>query len=241
MRLTPSGSAARSDESAEALRSVVNAGHRKSATIGRVEMNGQAAKLVRFPVYAPAAIAAIGNLPDTITDRAAVIHMRRRPPDHFVRDYRERITRPEGEELAGELAAWCATITPRIGDPWPQLPDSITDRRADVWEPLIAIADVAGGDWPGLAGQACTALTESAADDTETIGPGSSLTSATSGPGGTEQLEQAELCWPATFRKFRLFRMPGQMTCCNGRMLSATHRGATGPATRSHRASWRSC
>ena len=32
----------KSDETAEALRSIVNAGHRRSATVGRVEMNGQA-------------------------------------------------------------------------------------------------------------------------------------------------------------------------------------------------------
>src|SRR5256884_5962152 len=60
----------KSDETAEALRSIVNAGHRRSATVGRVEMNGQAATLKRFPVYAPAAIAGIGSLPDTILDRS---------------------------------------------------------------------------------------------------------------------------------------------------------------------------
>ncbi len=55
----------KSDETAEALRSIVNAGHRRSATVGRVEMNGSAASLIRFPVYAPDAIAGIGTLPDT--------------------------------------------------------------------------------------------------------------------------------------------------------------------------------
>jgi hypothetical protein len=38
------------------------------------------------------------------------------------------------------------------------------DRAADVWEPLVAIADLAGGDWPGRARKACKALT-GAADD----------------------------------------------------------------------------
>jgi hypothetical protein len=41
----------KTDETAEALRSIVNAGHRRSATVGRVEMNGSAAKLTRFHVY----------------------------------------------------------------------------------------------------------------------------------------------------------------------------------------------
>ena len=28
------------------------------------------------------------------------------------------------------------------------MPDGIEDRDADVWEALLAVADVAGGDWP---------------------------------------------------------------------------------------------
>ena len=136
------------DESAEAVRSIINAGHRKGATVGRVEMNSEA-KLQRFPVYAPAALAAKGDpLPDTIMSRAIVIHMRRRAPDQEVRRYRERIARPEGEALRGKIAAWAASVAAKVGDPWPELPPGVDDRPADVWEPLIAIADLAGGDWP---------------------------------------------------------------------------------------------
>jgi hypothetical protein len=159
------------DESAEALRSIINAGHRRSATVGRVEMNGQGgAKLTRFRVYAPAAIAAIGSLPDTITDRAVVVHMRRRAPDEQVRGYRERTTRPEGEALRGQLAAWAASVAGQIGGSWPEMPAGVTDRAADVWEALIVIADLAGGRWPELARQACTAFVNGARDDTETVG-----------------------------------------------------------------------
>ena len=38
----------------------------------------------------------------------------------------------------------------------PELP--VEDREADVWEPLIAVADLAGGEWPELARSACKAL-----------------------------------------------------------------------------------
>ena len=158
------------DETAEALRSVINAGHRKSATVGRVEMNGQAAALKRFPVYAPAALAGIGTLPDTIMDRAVVVRMRRRAPDETVRPYRERITRPVGEDLRERLAAWAAAVAERVGDPWPDMPDGVTDRPADVWEPLLMIADLAGGGWPVLARDACTSLVTGSRDDTATAG-----------------------------------------------------------------------
>ncbi len=91
------------DEIAEALRSIINAGHRRSATVGRVEMNRSTGNLVRFRAYAPAAIAGIGSLPDTILDRAVIIRMRRRAPGERIREYRERTTRPEGESLRALL------------------------------------------------------------------------------------------------------------------------------------------
>jgi hypothetical protein len=161
----------KSDESAEALRSIVNAGHRKGATVGRVEMNSHDARLIRFPVYAPAALAAKGDpLPDTIMSRAVVLRMRRRAPDQQVRPYRTRITRPEGEALRGKIASWTASVAARVGDPWPGLPPGVTDRPADVWEPLIAVADLAGGAWPQLARDACTAMVTGTREDAQSTG-----------------------------------------------------------------------
>jgi hypothetical protein len=160
----------KSDETAEALRSIVNAGHRRSATVGRVEMNGQTARLNRFPVFAPAAIAGIGSLPDTILDRAVILRMRRRAPDERIRDYRERITRPEGDALRDRLAKWAADVAGRVGCPWPQMPPGVADRAADVWEPLLMVADLAGGDWPKRATEACTAFVTGARDDTASTG-----------------------------------------------------------------------
>jgi Protein of unknown function (DUF3631) len=159
------------DESTEALRSIVNTGHRKRGTVGRVEMVGKTAELMRFRVYAPVALAGIGNcLPDTILDRSVIIPMRRRAPDERVEQYRERTSRPVGERLAEDLAVWAAGVEHRIGDPWPQMPDGVADRPADVWEPLLAVAEVAGGDWPKRAREACKAFVKDARDDTVSLG-----------------------------------------------------------------------
>ncbi len=49
------------------------------------------------------------------------------------------------------------------------MPDGLYNRRADVWRPLIAIADVAGGSWPGQARQATRSLESSVTDDSESI------------------------------------------------------------------------
>ena len=47
----------------------------------------------------------------------------------------------------------------------PVLPDTLNDRAQDVWEPLLAIADLAGGAWPELAVEAAKALAGSLEDD----------------------------------------------------------------------------
>ena len=42
------------------------------------------------------------------------------------------------------------------------MPDGVEDRAADVWEALLIVADLAGGDWPKLARDAAvTAVTAS--------------------------------------------------------------------------------
>lgn len=160
----------KSDDSAEALRSIVNSGHRKRATVGRVEMVGRSAELDRFRVYCPVALAGIGDLPDTILDRAVIVRMRRRAPDEQVEQYRERTCAPQGHELAERLAAWAGANEHRVGDPWPVMPPGVVDRPADVWEPLLAVAEVAGGDWPKRAAEACLAFVNQAGDDSASLG-----------------------------------------------------------------------
>lgn len=159
-----------SDESKEALRSIVNAGHRKRATVGRVEMNGKTAELARFPVYAPVALAGIGNLPDTILDRSVIIPMRRRAPDEHVEPYRERTGAAAGEELRDRLGEWAEAVADKVGCPWPEMPADVVDRPADVWEPLLAVAELAAGQWPERARAACQAFVSGSRDATLSSG-----------------------------------------------------------------------
>jgi len=113
-------------------------------------------KVQRFAVYAPAALAGIaGAMPATITTRAITIHMRRRRPDEHVDPFRERHVARQAQPLRDELAAWIDTHATRIGDAQPAMPEGVTDRAAEIWEPLLAIADTAGGHWPQTARGAC--------------------------------------------------------------------------------------
>ena len=55
----------------------------------------------------------------------------------------------------------------------PTIPSELGDRAADVWEPLLAIADLAGEAWPDRARAAAVAL--SGGDSNEDLSPGITL------------------------------------------------------------------
>ncbi len=59
---------------------------------------------------------------------------------------------PEEPQRAGsranELRTWSRQVRARAADYWPEMPNGIDDRDADIWEALIAVADLAGGQWP---------------------------------------------------------------------------------------------
>lgn len=135
----------------EDLRGLINAGHRRGATVYRGEVSGKAVQVVEFPAFAPCALAGIGDLPDTILDRSVIVPMKRRAPDEQVDAFRERLARPTADPLRDRLTAWADERIGQLRDAWPEMPPTITDRAADVWEPLLAIADAAGGTWPACA------------------------------------------------------------------------------------------
>jgi Protein of unknown function (DUF3631) len=138
------------------LRAMLNAGYKRSATIPRCVGDVKAMQVKRFKVYAPAALAGIsGGMPATITTRAITIHMRRRRPDERVDQFREKVVERQAEPIREALADWVTSLADQVGDAEPEMPEGVTDRYAEIWEPLIAIADAAGGHWPGIARDAC--------------------------------------------------------------------------------------
>ena len=143
------------DDQSEDLRALLNAGYRRGASIPRCV--GPRHEVQDFAVFAAVALAGIGDLPDTITTRSIVIGMRRRSAGEPVEPYRLRTNESEGHKLRDRLADWAAKVGKSAGDAWPDLPDEVADRRAEAWEPLIAIADLAGGDWPKRARVAAVA------------------------------------------------------------------------------------
>lgn len=119
-----------------------------------------------FPAFAAVALAGIGDLPDTLLSRSIVIPMRRRAHGEPVQPFRRREADQEGKRLRDELAAW-VTWHRRALTAIPTMPAGITDRAADAWEPLLAVADAAGGEWPERARQAAVVLVTARGEDAE--------------------------------------------------------------------------
>jgi hypothetical protein len=133
----------------EEIRGLLNAGHRRGATAGRCVVRGKEVTTEELPAYSAVALAGLGWLPDTILSRSIVVRMRRRSASEQVEQYRRRIHRPEGDKVRMLIELWTRSVPEEIT--WPDLPPEIQDRDADVWEPLIVVADLAGGEWPARA------------------------------------------------------------------------------------------
>jgi hypothetical protein len=148
-------------EGREDLRALLNAGYRRGATVGRCAVYGKTVAPEELPAYAAVALAGINTLPDTVASRAVLIHMRRRAPDEAVESFRFRLHAPQGHALRDRLASWMAGVAERVTGVMPSMPDGVQDRCADVWEPLLALADAAGGGWPDTARCCAVALVAS--------------------------------------------------------------------------------
>jgi hypothetical protein len=139
----------------EDLRGLLNAGHQRNRPMLRWDVTSRTAE--QLDTFAMALLAAIGELPDTIMDRAVVVRMRRRAPGERVDPYRTRRDAPPLNDLRNRLAIWARAHLRELQQAAPAMP--LEDRAADTWEPLIAIADLAGGDWPGRARDAAAIMT----------------------------------------------------------------------------------
>jgi hypothetical protein len=142
-------------EANEDLRGLLNAGHQRNRPAIRYDASTR--QVEKIPTFAMAALAGIGEMPDTIEDRAVVIRMRRRAAGETVAPFRHRRDRPALTTMAAALAGWLHEHLAALEKAEPAMP--LEDRAADTWEPLIAVADLAAGDWPDLARHAALALT----------------------------------------------------------------------------------
>jgi hypothetical protein len=138
---------------------ILNAGYRKgNAYVMRVaEGKQRQTGLAKYSCWCPKVMAAIGRLPDTLADRCIVITMQRK----LAGETCERLRDLGATQFGRRCAEFVEQHRDRIASVRPEIPAALNDRAADIWEPLLAIADIAGGEWPQLARDAALQLSAS--------------------------------------------------------------------------------
>jgi hypothetical protein len=126
----------------EALRAMLNAGHRNGATVPRCIAGGE--RMVEFRVYCPKVLAGIGTLPDTVADRSIPVRLQRKTRDEVVDRFFRRDVLEIADPLRERIENWVDAHSGALGLARPDLPDELSDRMQEGCEPLLAIADAIG-------------------------------------------------------------------------------------------------
>ena len=157
---------------AEDLRGLFNAGHtRDSAFVWRSVAVKDDFEPRRFSVFGFKAIAGINadRLAETVTSRAVVAQLRRKMPHETAQ--RLRHAGPElFVTLRRKMARWADDHASAIRIARPDLPDKLSDRDQDNWEPLLAVADLAGEKWGRWARSAALWLCSKAGESSQSMG-----------------------------------------------------------------------
>jgi putative DNA primase/helicase len=141
------------------LKGLINAGHtRNSAHVIRIV--GENNEPRQFKVFGPKALAGISlekHLPDSTMSRAIVFNMRRKLPSESVHRLRHA-EMSVFDEFKSKLARFALDYEAQIKASRPVMPDELSDRAQDNWEPLLAIAGCAGADYLQRATEAALKL-----------------------------------------------------------------------------------
>jgi 5S rRNA maturation endonuclease (ribonuclease M5) len=141
----------------EEVRGILNSGHTRDTAI-IIRLVGDNHEPKEFSTWSAKAIASIGKLSGTLRDRSIILPMRRKKPSERVAKLRGRDT-DEFLELRRKARRWADDNVAALKEACPSIPEALNDRAADNWEPLLAIADLAGNEWPRLARTAAGKLT----------------------------------------------------------------------------------
>jgi len=155
-------------EYSQTLRGILNSGYRRGGKSSICIGQGANIDYKDLSTFCPKAIAGIGSLPDTIADRSIPIKLRRRTRNETVARFRQKEIEPEALPIRASILRWISEINP--ADQNPAIPEDLNDRAADCWEPLLTIADIAGGDWPERGRKAALELMTGSPGEDESIG-----------------------------------------------------------------------
>ena len=135
-----------SEDQVGAISNILKSGFQSNGTAHRMaEVNG-AQTVVEFSTFCPKMIAAItlDSLDKATRSRSISVRMNRKPRESRI----EKFRRYDGTEIRRKCLRWVADNEAAVkAVDFIDMDECVTDRQEDVWEPLVAIARVAGGDW----------------------------------------------------------------------------------------------
>jgi putative DNA primase/helicase len=135
----------------EELRGILNSGHRRGGAVLRSVGDDHEPRA--FATYGACAIALIGALPDTLADRSIAVNLKRRLASEKIESF--RLDRTDHlDQIARQIARWTSDNAEAVRSAEPQMPPGVFNREADNLQPLLAIAERAGGEWPERARKA---------------------------------------------------------------------------------------
>lgn len=147
------------DETREALRGVLNSGFKRGGSF--VRCVGDDHEVTQFSTFCPKALSGIGEIADTVADRSIRVTMSRKTQGEKV----ERFRRFDGSELRRRCLRWATDSRAALATAAPAIPEQLNDRQQDICEPLLAVADLAGSEWPRLARESLLTMLDSGPDD----------------------------------------------------------------------------
>lgn len=151
----------------EEARGLINSGlYRETAMV--IRCTGDDNTPTQFSTWAPKILCGIGKLAGTIEDRSIPLRMRRKVKGEAAASIRRSDPQPWAD-LRSQLTRWADDRRHAVGMAHPQPAAGLGDRAQDCWEPLLAIADEVGGEWPRRARSAALAL-HGVEEDTPSIG-----------------------------------------------------------------------
>ena len=138
-----------------AARAIINAGYRGSGAYRRM-YKGEAQIVPCFGALMMAGLGKIGTngALEATLQRCHRVVMQKAAPG-FRPPRWDRQAQYAAKIISERMTLWASQNLDDLGSHVPDVPDYLSPREAELWEPLLSIADLVGGDWPELARQAC--------------------------------------------------------------------------------------
>ena len=140
----------------EPLRAAFNSGYTRGAGVLRCVGEDNTPHV--FPTFCPRVIDMIGrDLPDTTQTRCIGIELERKRANEKIEHF-GAIDDAGLQELRRKALRWSIDNGEALKGSQPILPEGFDNRLGDNYRLVVAIADLAGGDWPDLARQAAQSI-----------------------------------------------------------------------------------